>query len=230
MEWLERRLLKASRPLAVFCYNDYDAADVLNACIRLDIPVPKDVAVLGVDDNSILCETQPFTISSVRYDHESVGYESARLLDRLINSDTAARRSATLSPPILIPPLGITVRTSTDTVAASHPLVSAAMSYIQQNLARQFGAQEIAAHLNVPRIRLDRAFAADIGRSVGSEIRRQRIDRVCKLLANTDISIGQIAAKTGFCNASFMIKSFRQATGITPRAWREMEFARQTRL
>ena len=220
-DWLWKRISTAPKPLAVFCYNDYDAADVINVCLRHDIQVPANVSVLGVDDNSVLCETQPIPISSVRYDHESVGYESAKLLEKLINADSQTRRAASFADPILIQPLGITVRESSDTIAATNPLVKAALAYISENLSKSFGGQEIADFLKVPRARLDRAFAADINRSVGSEIRRQRIELVKKKLASSDDSIGEISRQTGYCNASFMIKSFAEETHITPRLWRE---------
>ena len=216
-DWLQSRILDAPKPLGIFCYNDYDAADVLNVCLRCGLNVPEDVAILGVDDNEVLCESQPIPLSSVRYDHESVGYASAELLARLM---TGGQVSAKKANPILIPPLGVTTRGTTDMIAATDPLVKASIRWIAENLSSPIGAHEVAQGLSVPRIRLDRAFATDLGRSVGTEIKRQRLAVAKKLLSGTDLKLETIARQTGFCHASYFIRIFKSGTGVSPRRFR----------
>ena len=122
--------------------------------------------------------------------------------------------------PVRVKPRGVVTRESTDTFAVNDPDLQPAMDYIARNLSRPFGAAQIASALGMPRIRLDRLFAARLGRSAGTEIARRRLARAQKLLAGTDMSLAEIAARCGYCHASFFIRTFRRATGLTPAAWR----------
>jgi len=213
-EWLCDHLADASKPLAVFAWNDYDATHVLNACRRLELKVPDDVAILGVDDNKVICEHQSVNLSSIAHDHERVGYAAAATLERLMSGGAAPR------PLVRVKPRGVVTRESTDTFAVNDPDLQPAIDYIARNLSRPFGAAQIAAALGMPRIRLDRLFAARLGRSAGSEIARRRLALAQKLLSTTDMSLAEIASKCGYCHASFFIRTFRRATGLTPAAWR----------
>lgn len=86
------------------------------------------------------------------------------------------------SAPIMIPPDGITVRRSTDTVANDDPLVRRALLFIRDNLSRPFGARQVAAALAVSRSRLDKTFAAQMGKSVGDEIQEARLRNARRIL------------------------------------------------
>lgn len=213
-EWLCALLADAPKPLAVFAWNDYDATHVLSACRRIGLKVPDDVAILGVDDNKVICEHQSVNLSSIAHDHERVGYAAAATLERLMSGGAAPR------PLVRVKPRGVVTRESTDTFAVNDPDLQPAINYISKNLSRPFGAAQIAAALGMPRIRLDRLFAAKLGRSAGSEIARRRLALAQKLLSTTDMSLADIADKCGYCHASFFIRTFRNATGLTPAAWR----------
>ena len=121
----------------------------------------------------------------------------------------------------LIPPRGIVVRKSTDTLAADDPLLSSALKEISKRLSTSFGVAEVAEALKVPRARLDRLFAEKFSRSVGKEIVRQRIERAKKLLTTTDKPMKEISALCGYCNAGYFTNAFRTETGLTPKAWRQ---------
>ena len=120
----------------------------------------------------------------------------------------------------LLPPRGIIIRKSTDTLAADDPLLTAALKEISRRLSTSFGVAEVAEALNVPRTRLDRLFAEKFSRSVGREIVRQRIDRAKRFLSETDKPMKEIAALCGYCNAGYFTNAFRTETGLTPKAWR----------
>ncbi len=213
-EWLHEKLLAAPKPLAVFAWNDYDASHVLNACRKLDIKVPDEVAILGVDDNKVICEHQSVNLSSIAHDHQRVGYAAAATLERLMSGGKLQRTV------MRIKPQGIVTRESTETFAVNDPVLRPAINYISRNLSHSFGAAQIAAALGIPRIRLDRLFAAKLGHSAGVEIARWRIALAKKLLTTSRDSLSEIAQKCGYCHASFFIRSFRRATGMTPTAWR----------
>lgn len=212
--WLADLLRKAPKPLAVFAWNDYDATHVLNACRTAGLKVPEEVAILGVDDNRVICEHQSVNLSSIAHDHERVGYMAAATLERLMTGGTSPRQL------VRIKPRGIVTRASTDTFAVYDPELKPAIDFIEKNLGRPFGAAQIAESLGIPRIRLDRLFAAKLGHSAGTEINRRRIAEAKKLLSTTELGLSQVANYCGFCHASFFIRTFKKATGATPSEWR----------
>ena len=222
-----RKLQSAPKPLAVLTYDDADAAKVLSAALEAGLRVPEDVAIMGIGNDKVICENQAVTLSSVDHDLERNGYEGAAMLNRLMG--TAVRRSARLSieqsnnpnnRSILLPPRGIVIRKSTDTLAADDPLLSSALREIAKRLSTSFGVAEVAEALKVPRTRLDRLFAEKFSRPVGKEIVRQRIERAKRLLTSTDKPMKEIAALCGYCNAGYFTNAFRTETGLTPKAWR----------
>ena len=176
--------------------------------------VPEELAILSVGNDPIICENQSVPLSSIDQNLELGGYEAAALLDRLMNGMKPPSR------PILVPPNGICLRRSTDIMASSDPLVKRTLDYIAENLSKPFGAAQIAESLNVSRNMLDKHFRADLNRSIGTEITRQRIALAKLLLRNTDKTVAEIAKCTGFCTSSHLANTFREKTGQSPRSWR----------
>ena len=230
LKTIGQKLKSAPKPLAVLTYDDADAAKVLSAALETGLRVPEDVAIMGIGNDTVVCENQAVPLSSVDHDLEKNGYEGAALLNRLMRVGRAKNGEAVSRPLVkkelrgpfttLIPPRGIIVRKSTDTLAADDPFLSAALKEIAKRLSTSFGVAEIAEALEVPRTRLDRLFAERFSRSVGKEIVRQRIERAKKLLTTTDKPMKEIAALCGYCNAGYFTNAFRTETGLTPKAWR----------
>lgn len=217
VKWLETALHNAPRPLGIFAWNDRDAAEVLGVCLDAGLSVPEEVAILGVDDNKIVCENQDIPISSIAHDLERISRERAALLDRLMDGEEPPPK------PILIPPRGIVTRRSTDTMAAESPTALAALAYIRDNLAKSFGVDEVARAIGVSRPTLDRIFAAELGTSVAQETLRQRIARAKVMLHETDASISEIAAALGFCHGPHLSNAFLRAVGTPPGKWRRSQ-------
>ena len=214
MEWLSDRLADASKPLAVFAFNDADAARVLHAAQAAGLSIPEEVAILGADDETIITENQSVPLSSVRHDIAGLGREAAALLERLMNGEAPPKE------PILVPPLGISVRRSTDVVAVSSPLMRRALSLISDHLAESYGASELADDLGVSRATLNRLFTAELESSPSAELLRQRIARAKILLSTTDDPMKAVAAACGFCDSAHLSNVFRRETGLTPKAFR----------
>lgn len=213
--WLTEKLKSAPKPFAVFAWNDYDATHVLNACRQAELKVPDEVAILGVDNNAVICEHQSVNLSSIAHDHERVGYMAAATLERMMSGGTPNR------PLTRIKPKGVITRASTETFAVYDRDLQPAIDYIVRNLSHPLGAAQIAAALGIPRIRLDRLFAARIGHSAGAEIARRRIAEAKRLLDGTELPLADIAGRCGYCHASFFIRTFKKATGYTPLGWRK---------
>ena len=213
--WLDARLRAAPKPLALFCYCVEDASRILTECAACGIRVPEEIAVLATDDDQAMCEIQLVPLSCIRQNGERQGYEAAALLERLMGGERAPHR------PILIPPDGIAVRASTDWTAAADPLVAQALLRVAKNLSRPWGVAQLSRELGVPPLRLGRHFQAELGRSPGAEILRQRLARARTLLHETDLSLDKIAAQCGCCNAAYLSNLFHRETGLSPRAFRQ---------
>ena len=214
VKWLKAKLRNAPKPISVFCPNPYNAVTLLNVCLDMGLAVPDEVALICDAYDPAFCDCQAVPISGVEYDTRQQAREAAQLLDCLIDGSAHAHEH------ISIPPTRIVVQQSTDVLVTDSPLMRQAFSFIRENISRPFGAAEIATSLNVPRIRLDRLFAAELRRSVGKEILRQRIAKAKQLLTETDDTLDAIASSCGFCHASYLINAFKKATGTTPHHYR----------
>ncbi len=213
-KWFAGLLRSAPKPLALLCHCGEDAARVLAECRALGIAVPEEIAILSAGDYYGICEMQSVPISSFEINGERHGYEAAALLQRLMDG------GAPPHAPIRVPPGPLRVRESTDHTAASDPLVARALALVGENLSRPWGVAQLCQALGVPHLRLERHFAAELGRTPSAEILRQRLSKARALLRETDLTLSDIAARCGFCHASPLSNLFRRETGITPRAWR----------
>ena len=214
--WFAGKFRSAPRPLALFCYDDSDAAIALSACRAHGVAVPEEFAVLGVGDDRLLCENQGVPLSSVLHDAGRIGSEGAALLARLMDGAAPPRA------PVRVPPSGVAVRASTDRIVANDPLVARALALVEENLSRAWGVEQLARALGVPSIRLHRRFVEELGRPPGEEIRRRRLARARLLLRGTDLPLVEIARQCGFCHAQHLSNLFRRDAGLSPRAWRRI--------
>lgn len=213
--WLKANLLKAPRPLAVFCFDDADASRVESTAIESGLAVPGDVAVLGVGDDTVICENQAVTISSVQHDIHRIGYAGAALLERLMDGGKPP------DEPILIKPKGVTERASTDALAISSDIVRRVRDIYMDALANPPSTAQLTERLGVSRAALDRAFAGDIGLSPSKMLMRLRLDEAKRLMASTDLTLAEIANRLGFCNPAYFTNIFRAAEGVSPKKWRK---------
>ena len=217
--WLKAKLKAAPRPLAVFCFDDADASRVESVAIESGLSVPGDVAVLGVGDDLILCENQIVPISSVQHDIRRVGYAGAALLERLMDGGKAPRET------ILVAPRGVKERASTDSLAISDGLVQKVFAEYAAHLDNPPSTVMLAEKFGVPRATLDRAFARDIGLSPAKMLARMRLDEAKRLMASTDLTFAEIAARLGYCNPAYFTNVFREAEGVSPKKWRAANLA-----
>jgi len=213
--WLEKKLTDAPEPLAMFTYNDYDASNVLYVCRNAGINVPEQIAILGVDDNELICLNQPVPLSSIIHDLSRVGYEAAALLQQVMQG------AAPPAEPLLIPPRGIQLRQSTDYTAIDIPAMRQAITFIKNNLSKSFGINEVAAYAGVSRSTLDRLFLENFNRTVYTEVHRTRLSAVKTLLTTTTLTVHEIALQTGFCHAQYLNNLFKRIEGLTPREFRK---------
>lgn len=208
--WLEKQLKRATLPIGVMCFDDEDASRMEAVVIGMGLSVPGDVAIIGAGNDTLLCETQTVSLSSVRNNLERNGYAGAALLKRLMDG---ARKP---SKPILIKPQDVETRASTDTLAVTSPLVKRAKAIYESNMRNPPSTVQLAEMLGVSRPTLDRAIAADLGFSPARLLTRLRIDQAKRLLAEGKLSVSEIAYQLGFCTPAHFSNLFRKFTGMPP--------------
>ena len=202
------------KPVGVLAANDVRARHVLEACRRFGFRVPDDVAVLGVDNDDLICELATPPLSSIVQGTEEIGYRAARLLDDLM------RRRARRVTNILVDPVTIVERASTDLIATSDRVVADALRVIRQQACGGIGVAQVARGIGVSRSTLDGHFRRTVGRSVHDEILRVQVNSARTLLAATDLPLDEIARRAGFCHAQYLSAIFKRECGQTPGDYR----------
>ncbi|MGD1277419.1 MAG: XylR family transcriptional regulator [Tepidisphaeraceae bacterium] len=211
---LGRWLTSLPRPCAVFAANDDLARRVIDACREVPLHVPRDVAVLGCGDDSIVCGLATPKLSSVSLPAERVGYEAAALLERLM----AGKRRGLES--IVLPVSSVIGRASSDVVSVQDPQVAAALRFILARAGEWIGVRELLLAMPIQRRSLERRFRQVLGRSPLEEIRRVRLEIARELLATTDLPMPLVARRSGFSDGKQLSTVFRAEVGVTPTAYR----------
>ena len=212
---LEQQLRELPRPLAVFSEHDEVSIEVLHACRKLDIPVPEQVAVLGVDNDPLRCDFAPVPLSSIDNNQQAEGYQAAALLDRLLRGEKAKATT------VLIPPVGVTTRLSTDILAVQHPHVASTLHHIWQNFTRPINAKTVAATVPITYRRLHDAFQQSLGRTIAEEITLKRMEKAQELLVQTKLRAHEIAEMSGFPSEDRMGRVFRRLLDQSPLEYRK---------
>ncbi|WP_435009498.1 XylR family transcriptional regulator [Tundrisphaera lichenicola] len=210
MAWLG----ELPRPIGIMVCNDFRGQHVLDACSRMGLAVPEEVAVIGVDDEEEICELCDPPLTSIVPNAELVGYRGAELLDRLMSGGEAE------SPLQIIAPLGVTSRQSTDVLAIDDPEVAAAVRYIREHACRGAVVEDILEHVPISRSILERRFRKVLDCSPQGMIRRTQLKRVKQLLIDTDLPLLKISELAGFKHHEHMCTVFKREVGESPGVYR----------
>ncbi|MBN1911324.1 MAG: XylR family transcriptional regulator [Pirellulales bacterium] len=209
-----RRWLKSlPKPAAVLADHDVPGRDLANMCQLLDLRVPNDVAILGVDNDEVECLLASPPLSSVAIPAERIGFEAAKLLERMMAGRKAPKRMLTL------PPTRVVTRQSTSMFAVDDPVVSGALLYIRNHLDKPLNVNMLTEELVVSRRALEKKFRELLGRTVLQEIHRARIERAQELLGG-NLQVAEVAHQTGFSSPQLFATVFRRLTGVSPRQYR----------
>jgi len=211
---LQSWLRALPKPAGVFACHDVWGLQVVEACRLTGLRVPDDVAVVGVDNDDLLCELARPSLSSIVVPAERIGFEAAAMLDRNLNGGRPRRT------PLLIPPAGVVTRQSSDVLAGGDPEVTAAVRFIRANGHLPLSVEDVLRAVPVSRRSLERRFRATLERGLGEEIRRAHLDRAKELLATTVLTVAEVAEHAGFANVHYLSRVFREITGQTPTAFR----------
>lgn len=208
--WLEN----LPKPIGILAWGTSRARELLTACSESGLSVPEQVAVLAGDDDDLLCEVCSPPLSGIITSAEPIGYEAARILDSLLRCAKAPKA------PVLMPPLGIHLRQSSDTLAIEDKLLSQAILFIRENAHRCIQVSDVADEVGISRRSLERRFESVTGRSPAREIQQAHLKRAQHMLKNTDLSIADVAANCGYGSTEYMIGVFRKTFGRTPLKYR----------
>ena len=204
------------KPTAVFCCNDIRAFHLLGACADEHIDVPHEIAVLGVDNDKVLCTFSNPPLSSIDTNPFALGQKAASMLDGLISTPSVKPPAATLHKP-----RQIIERASTDFFPTKTPWLSDALVYIRRHLGDGISANDVIVRLGYSHTTVGKAFHAELGLSVQQEIIRQRRERACRLLKETPRTAADIAEECGYPSAQYFAHMFTEFFGTTPDAWRK---------
>ncbi len=203
------------KPAGVFSWATEAGARVLDACRHQGLAVPVDIAVLADDDDPLLCHATTPEMSAVLHAAEQVGYHAAARLGRMLEGEPDDGETEYISP------VDITSRGSTESYAIDDREMVRAITFIRQNAMRQISVPEIADFVPMGRRTLERKFRQTFGRTPFEEIRRLRIKRVREMLTKTDMSVQEIAEKSGFTSPEYMSNTFRKLVGMSPSRFRK---------
>jgi LacI family transcriptional regulator len=207
-------LVKARHPVAVFARDDHAAAEVVDACLSAGLLVPEEVAVLGANNDELVCDALRVPLSSIDCNLEGMGYEAASQLDRLMNGEV-------IGPYVtMIPPKEVITRQSTDILAYDDLDLVKAVQFIRQNSQSGIGVMNVVAATHASKRKLSMLFQAKLGRSILQEITRCRLAHACRLLETTGMKVEAVAAEAGFPNRRSLHIAFQRENGVTPRQHR----------
>jgi len=211
---IARWLKNLPRPVGVFACYDNRALQVLEACQLSDFSVPTDVAVMGVDDDEVLCQLSHPPLTSVLPNARLTGYEAAAMLARMMHGERLATQTR------YIEPLRVVERQSTDITAVDDPKIAAALRYINEHACEGIDVNDVLKAVPVSRTLFDSKFKALLGHTPHDHIVGKRIERARQLLSGSELTITVIAELVGFPNTSYFSTVFHRTVGITPYSYR----------
>ena len=209
-QWLD----SLPKPVGVMTCNDIRSRHVLEACQVLGVSVPHDVAILGVDNDEVICQGMDPMLSSVDPNAYRVGYEAASMLHRLM-------QGLPIRDPVLVAPLGVVPRASTNTAASDDPDVTAALLQIHENAGQPLGVADVAHRLRMSRRTLERRFRRTVGCSIATAIRRAHVERAKQFLIDTDLTLEEVAEAAGLKTVRQLRIVFPREAGTSPSQFRK---------
>jgi len=208
LEWVR----SVPKPAAIFCSDDGVARNIIELIHHTHCMVPDDVAVLGCEDDVMLCETCRPAISSVHIPYRRIGFEAARLADEMMQG----------KPPrsIVLESAKITERLSTSLLATQDDQLRRAVDYIQRNICENITAQDAARHAGLSLRVLQKRFKAELEQTPARYIQHTRIEQAKTMLETTDRSVDDIAELVGYSHGLSLSKTFKALTGESPVKYR----------
>ena len=219
---LSRWLAALPKPTALFCPGDLRAWQVVRLCLSNGIEVPRDAAVLGLDNDLLICGSSRPMLSSIDPDTREIGRAAAETLSEIMERGIPKKQVVRQ-----VKPSGVVARASTETFPVDPPWISDALVFIRRNARKGINASDVFAALGKSHTAVTKAFRKALGTSVVEEIAKTRLDEACRLLRETDLDMARIAALSGYASASYFMQAFKADKGMSPGAWRQRYHSRR---
>ena len=203
------------KPVALFACDDHFALQISETCNVYNINVPDDIAILGVDNDDLLCNISDPPLSSIVLDVENGGYNAGKLLHQLITKEITEPFN------IVVNPLIIERRKSTEKYAVSDKNIRTILNYIEKNYANHLSVEELVKQVPLSRRVLEKKFKEETGESLYQYIQNYRIDQFTRLLITTDYSLFEAALQSGFENYKNVSRIFRKYKALSPAEYRK---------
>lgn len=214
-EWLKEWLFSLPRPVAIMACDDNQASILVAACNALNIRIPSDMAILGVDNDEIVCNMTDPAISSIDVDIERGGYEVARQVTEMVKNHRFQAED------IVLQPLGIVTRNSSNVIATSDTAVQLALKYINDNIDHKLLVTDVLDQVPMSRRLLEQRFHKATGTTIYQYIISLRIDRFAQLLLTTNDTVANICARMDEPDPKTLSRRFQAVKGCTPQAYRK---------
>jgi LacI family transcriptional regulator len=219
VQLIDRAMRRWKPPVGVYVSSEVCGRMVAQAGHRRGWRIPDDVAIVAGKNEETLCEQPRPSLTSIEIGYARIGYAAAEVLDRLMAGG---------SPPpaaVRLPPHGLVVRESTDFFAVDNPTVAAALAFIAANSHRRIGPDDVARAVGAETRTLQNYFRDAIQRPIATEIRRVRIERAKRELAQSSRPLDAIARDAGFGNIQRLYEVFRREMGVSPGEYRRLRLA-----
>ena len=211
---LSRWLKALPKPIALMSCDDNQGQHITEACRHVGIRIPEEVAVLGVDNDEMICDLSDPPLSSIALDTEKGGYESAKLLDKMI------RNGIHNFYDIIVEPLQVITRQSTDIYATNDNHIASSLKYIHKNIDKNLNVEDVVKQVPLSRRALEKRFVEITGYPVYKYIFNLRIEKFTQKLIDTDMSVFEIALDMGLSDSKNIARQFRQVKGCNPSEYR----------
>lgn len=211
---MTRWLASLPKPVGVMACNDDRAENVIEACKIAGLHVPDQVAVIGADNDDLVCTLSDPPLSSVALNFERAGFESAKALDRLMRGRAVPNRK------IIVRAIHLVARQSTDTLATQDEHVVKALRFIRTHAQENMGVIDVAKASGLSRRALEKRFRSILGHTILDEIRSSRTGQIARMLVETSLPISQIAETLNFPSPQHVARYFRKTRNMTPLEYR----------
>ena len=212
---LTKWLTSLPKPTALFCPGDLRAWQVATLCRTEGLDVPREVAVLGLDNDLLICGAARPMLSSIDPNTRKIGRTAAETLAEMMENGVPSRQIVRQ-----IPPSGVVARASTETVPVEPKWLADAAIYILRNAKRGVHASDVFAAAGKSHTTVSHAFRKAFGTSVVEALADARLDEACRLLRDTNMDMTQVASLSGYASMSYFMQAFKANKGMSPGAWR----------
>ena len=209
-QWLQ----SLKKPVGIMASHDSQGVQLLDACRRIGVKVPDEVAVVSVDNDPVLCELASPPLSSLDQNVSRIGFEAAATLDRMMKGEDVPTENYFFAPGEVV------TRLSSDVIAVDDRSLSAAMRYIRKNALGTIDVGGIAKAAGQSRRSLEKKFTEAFGISPMGKVHEMRLLNLKRLLLETDHPLEYIARLSGFEYHEYMSRFFKKRTGTTPGQFR----------